>query len=279
MNESENLSAQILVVDDDAALAETMAEALQRLGHVCTLCHDLAAARDELQHGNFDVIVTDLVMDVEDAGMQVLETSRQTQPNAEVIMVTAHGDIPTAKAALKLGAYDFIEKGGSFDLDVFRNLVNRAAQTVMLRGQNSELRQQVDDKYGLEGIIGASAAIRQILASVRQVAGSTIPVLITGDSGTGKELIAGAIHRNSDRAKKPFKPLNCAGLSASILESELFGHTKGAFTGAERDRQGVFEYADGGTLFLDEIGDMPLEMQAKLLRVLESGEIVRVGAN
>jgi two-component system response regulator HydG len=273
----DNLSAQVLVVDDEAGHAEVMAEALRRQGHVCTIVHDSVAAIDELRHGTFDVVVTDLVMDHEDAGMKVLAAARQTQPDAEVILVTAHGDVPTAKAALKGGAYDFIEK--PLDLDVFRNLVQRAAQTVMLRTQNAQLRRQVDDRFGLEGIIGSSAAIRRIMATIRQVAPSNIPVLITGESGTGKELVARAIHDNSPRVKKPFKPVNCAGLSASILESELFGHVKGAFTGAEKDRQGVFEYADGGTLFLDEIGDMPLEMQAKLLRVLESGEIVRVGSN
>jgi DNA-binding NtrC family response regulator len=273
----ENLSAQVLIVDDEVGHAQVMAEALQRLGHVCTIVHDVAAAGEELRHGSFDVVVTDLVMDSEDAGMKVLATARQTQPAAEVIMVTAHGDVPTAKAALKGGAYDFIEK--PLDLDVFRNLVNRAAQTVLLRNQNTALRQQVDEHFGLEGIVGMSPAIQRVLTTVRQVAPSDIPVLITGESGTGKELVAHAIHKNSKREKKPFKALNCAGLSASILESELFGHVKGAFTGAERDRMGVFEFADGGTLLMDEIGDMPLEMQAKLLRVLESGEVVRVGAN
>jgi two-component system response regulator HydG len=216
-------------------------------------------------------------MDSETDGLKVLETARQTQPNAETIMVTAHGDVPTAKAAIRGGAYEFIEK--PLDLEVFRNLVNRAAQTVLLRNQNTALRQQVDDKFGLEGIIGSSPAIQRVLTTIRQVAPSDIPVLVTGESGTGKELVAHAIHNNSKRAKKPFKPVNCAGLSASILESELFGHIKGAFTGADKDRQGVFEYADGGTLFLDEIGDMPIEMQAKLLRALESGEVVRVGSN
>ncbi|MEX0742471.1 MAG: sigma-54 dependent transcriptional regulator, partial [Phycisphaeraceae bacterium] len=274
---SEKLIAQVLIVDDEAGHAEVMGEALQRLGHICTLVHDLESAVDELRHGTFDVIVTDLVMASEDDGMKVLETARRTQPNAEVIMVTAHGDVPTAKAALKGGAYDFIEK--PLDLDVLRNLVNRAAETVLLRYQNSDLQQQVDEKFGLEGIIGNSSAIGRVLATVRQVAKSDIPALITGESGTGKELVARAVHNNSARAKKAFKPLNCAGLSSSILESELFGHVRGSFTGAERDRQGVFEYADGGTLLLDEIGDMPLDMQAKLLRVLESGEVVRVGDN
>ena len=274
---TEQLSAQVLIVDDEAAHAEVMAEALQRLHYVCTIVHDRPAALEELRHGTFDVIVTDLVMEDEDDGQKILEEAKQSQPDAEVIVVTAHGDVPTAKRALKAGAYDFIEK--PLDLDVFRNLVRRAAEAVQQRGQIAELRQQVDEKFGLEGIIGNSPAMQRVLQTIRQIAPTHIPVLITGESGTGKELVAHAIHRNSPRANKPFKPLNCAGLSASILESELFGHVRGAFTGAERDRQGVFEYADGGTLLLDEIGDIPMEMQAKLLRVLESGEVVRVGSN
>ncbi len=274
---SDALHAQILIVDDEPGHADVMAEALQRLGHVCTIVHDRPSAEDELRHGAFDVVVTDLVMDAEDDGLKVLAFARDTQSNTETIMVTAHGDVPTAKQAIKGGAYDFIEK--PIDLDVFRNLVNRAAQTVLLRNQNTVLRQEVDEKFGIEGIVGQSAAIHRVLTTIHQVAPTDIPVLVTGESGTGKELVARAVHNNSKRVKKPFKPINCAGLTASILESELFGHVRGAFTGADREREGVFEYADGGTLFLDEIGDMPLEMQAKLLRVLESGEIVRVGSN
>ncbi len=270
-------SAQVLIVDDEPDHAEVMGEALRRLGHVCTIVHDLDSARDELRHGQFDLVVTDLVMDTQDAGMQVLEATRNSQSEAECIMVTAHGDVPTAKAAIRAGAYDFIEK--PLDLDVFRNLCNRAIQAVTLRTRNTQLQQKLDESFGVGGIIGNSPAIRHVLTMVRQIAPSTIPVLITGESGTGKELVAQAIHDQSKRAKKQFVPLNCAGLNENILEDELFGHVRGAFTGADRDRQGRFEYADGGTLFLDEIGDMPLPMQAKLLRVLESGEVVRVGSN
>ena len=269
--------AQVLIVDDEPDHAEVMAEALRRLGHVCTIVHDLQAAKDEVAHGQFDLVVTDLVMVDQDDGMKVLAAARQTQPNAETIMVTAHGDVPTAKAAIRGGAYDFVEK--PLDLDIFRTLCDHAIQAVMLRAQNTELHNRLDERYGFEGIVGTSPAIRNVIIRLRQIAPSNIPVLITGDSGTGKELVAQAIHHNSPRAKRAFKPVNCAGLTESILESELFGHVRGAFTGAERDREGVFEFADGGTIFLDEIGDMPLAMQAKLLRVLESGEVVRVGSN
>ena len=270
-------SAQVLVVDDEVEHADVMAEALRRLGHVCTIVQAPKDAEDELRHGAFDLVVTDLIMDGREAGLELLSVARQTQPTAKTILVTAHGDVPTAKAAIKGGAYDFIEK--PLDLDMFRTLCSHAIREVMLRSQNDALRRQVDDRFGLDGIIGATPAIQRVLETIRQVAPSDIPVLITGESGTGKELVARAIHANSPRASNNFKPLNCAGLSESILESELFGHVKGAFTGAERDREGVFEYAHRGTLFLDEIGDMPLTMQAKLLRVLESGELVRVGSN
>ncbi len=270
-------AAQVLIIDDEVAHAEVMAEALRRRGHVCTIVHDIEGADDELRHGNFDLIVTDLVMDSEADGLKILEIARQTQPTAETIMVTAHGDVPTAKAAIRGGAYDFIEK--PLDLDVFRTLCNNAIRAVMLKAENASLKQMVDEKYGFEGIIGSSAAIRRVIQQLRQIAPSSLPVLITGESGTGKELVAHALHNNSPRAKARFAPLNCAGLSESILEAELFGHVRGAFTGAERDREGRFEYADKGTLFLDEVGDMPLVMQAKLLRVLESGEVIRVGAN
>ena len=206
----------------------------------------------------------------------MLESARRLQPQAEVVLVTAHGDVPTARAAFKLGAYDFIQK--PLDLEVFRNLVNRAAETVLLRHQNDRLKAELD-QAGFEGIVAQSEPMRRVLRTVKTNAASNIPVLITGESGTGKELVAQAVHRNSRRAHQRYVTFNCAGQSESLLEDQLFGHVKGAFTGADKDRAGAFEYADGGTLFLDEIGDMPVSMQAKLLRVLESGEGVRLGSN
>ncbi len=272
-----HVRAQVLVVDDERDHAEAMAEALRKPGHVCTIVHSLAAARDEIQHGHFDVIVTDLVMEHETAGLDVLALARAEQPHAETIMVTAHGDIPTAKKALQGGAYDFIEK--PVDLVVLRNLVHRAAETVMLRSQNQALKGQVNSAFGFEGIIGESAAMRQVITMVKQLAPSTLPVLVTGESGTGKELVAHAIHKLSKRATRRYVTFNAAGQAESLLEDQLFGHVRGAFTGADKDREGVFEYADKGTVFLDEIGDMPLNMQPKLLRVLETGDVVRLGSN
>ncbi|MGY8753699.1 MAG: sigma-54-dependent transcriptional regulator [Phycisphaerales bacterium] len=272
-----DLHAQILIVDDEPDHAEVMAESLQRLGHICTIVHGFESAKDELTMGTFDVIITDMVMEEEHSGLKVLELAQVQQDNAATIVVTAHGDIPTAKAALQGGAYDFIEK--PLDLDVFRNLVNRAAETVMLRQQNESLKGQVDSAYGFEGIIGDSPAIRRVIELIRQVGPSKLAILITGESGTGKELVAKAIHNQSKRASKKYVAFNCAGQSESLIEDQLFGHVRGAFTGADRDREGVFEFANSGTLFLDEIGDMPLSMQAKLLRVLETGDVVRLGQN
>jgi len=272
-----NQSAQVLVVDDEPDHAEVMAEALRRMGHVCTLVHDVAGAKDELAHGSFDLVVTDLVMEEQDAGMQVLTAARQHQPSAETIMVTAHGDVPTAKAALTGGAFDFIEK--PIDLEVLRARCGNAIAKVLSQSEIGDLRDRIDEQYSFEGIIGSSGGIRKVIQLLKQVAPSDIPVLITGESGTGKELVAQALHNHSRRSKKRFVALNCAGLSESILEDELFGHVKGAYTGADKDREGRFEYAHQGTLLLDEVGDMPSTMQAKLLRVLEKGEVVRLGSN
>ena len=289
----ETPAAQVLIVEDEPDHADVMADALRKPGHVSTVVNSVEKAVDELTHGSFDVIITDLRMptsagydgvapDGADAGLAVLRAARKLHPHAETIMVTAHGDVPTARAAFKEGAYDFIEK--PLDLEVFRSLVNRAAETVLLRHDAGGMDDLVQHE-GFEGIVAGSEPMRRILRTVKTVAGSTLPVLITGESGTGKELIARAIHTNSPRAKGRFVALNCAAETENLLEDQLFGHVRGAFTGADKDREGVFEYATGGpggtggTLFLDEIGDMPLKMQAKLLRVLETGEVVRVGSN
>ncbi|MBX9738049.1 MAG: sigma-54 dependent transcriptional regulator [Phycisphaerales bacterium] len=285
----DNLRAQVLIIEDEVALAEVMAEALRKPGHVCTICHGIERAIDELKHGTFDVIVTDLRMpesggklgvapDGADSGMIVLRTARKLQPQAECIMVTAHGDVQTTRSAFKEGVRDFIEK--PLDIAVFRKVVSDAAEEVLLRHEAT--RDGVGELVqhdGFEGIIAGSEPMRKILRTVKGVSASQLPILILGESGTGKELIAQAVHKNSSRAKGRFVALNCAAETETLLEDQLFGHIRGAFTGAEKDREGVFEYATNGTLFLDEIGDMPLKMQAKLLRVLETGRVVRVGSN
>ena len=283
----EPVIAQVLIVEDEPDHADVIAEALRKPGHICTIVHGVADSARELRGGRFDVVITDLRMPdsagVEgvggggaDAGMRVLELAGEYQPDAETIMVTAHGDVPTARDAFKHGAFDFVEK--PLDLTVLRSVVQRAAEQAVVRTHSGDLKELVQHE-GFEGIIAGAEPMRRIIETVRTVARSNIPVLITGESGTGKELIARAVHKNSARSGKRFVSMNCAGQTENLLEDQLFGHVRGAFTGAEKDREGVFEYASGGTLLLDEIGDMPLTMQAKLLRVLESGEVVRLGSN
>ncbi len=276
MSENTALS-RILIVDDETDHAEVMADALDRLGHSRDVSHNLDEALAKLAKKQYDVIVTDLMMDGQPQGLELLRHAMKLVPTPVVLMVTAHADIPTCKSALNEGAFDYIEK--PLDLEYFRLKVQQAVEKASLRRENEVLQAQIVESSGFEGIIGRSPQMQQVLATARQVAASDIPVLILGESGTGKELIARAIHNNSRRRKARLVTINCAGLSESILEDELFGHVKGAFTGAQSDREGRFEYADRGTLFLDEIGDMPAAMQAKLLRVLESGEVIRLGSN
>lgn len=269
--------ASILVVDDEPDHAEVMSESLARLGHKTEIANGLSDARSLLGKKRFDVIVTDLLMDGRRDGLEVLAASKHLSPAPPVVLVTALNDVPTSKQAMSEGAFDYITK--PLDLDSFRLQVGRAVQHARLQSQNQAMEAQLLDGGGFEGIIGKSGAMQRIVQTARLVAPSDRPVLIMGESGTGKELIARAIHNNSRRRKQRLVALNCAGLSESILEDELFGHVKGAFTGAQSDREGRFEHADGGTLFMDEIGDMPAAMQAKLLRVLENGEVVRLGSN
>ena len=269
--------AEILIVEDEPAHAEAMDEGLTRLGHHCTVLHDGAAAIAALKAQHFDIIVTDLVLGGSEDGLAVLDAATEHSPASKVILITAHSSVQTCRTALQKGAFDYIEK--PIDLDELRTVVSQAAEHTAQRRLIRELRERLDEKYGFESIIGHSPAMLEILETIRRIAPSDIPVLILGESGTGKELLANTIHGKSRRAEQRFAAINCAGLSESLLEDELFGHVKGAYTGATSDRPGRFEHADGGTMFLDEVGDMPLAMQAKLLRVLENGEIVRVGAN
>jgi len=267
---------RILIVDDQAAHAEAAAEALERVGHRCVVATSGTAALARLRDETFDVVVTDLVMDRVD-GMAVLREARERVPDAQVIVLTGHGTVETAVEAIKAGAYDYIQK--PLDIESLRNRVHNAVEHVRLAQRAQDLEKQLDARFGFEAIIGNSPRLTRVLDICRQIAPTSARVLVIGESGTGKELVAQAIHTNSPRRNKPFVPLNCAALSEGILESELFGHEKGSFTGAAATRKGRFEYADGGTLFLDEVGDMPISTQIKLLRVIESGEIMRVGSN
>jgi DNA-binding NtrC family response regulator len=278
MPDHDIIKSNILIVDDEEDHAQVMCEALQRQGHRCDVTYNLAEARARLEKKQYDVVVTDLRMgDTGREGLEVLDLARHQDNPPAVILVTAVNDVPTSKEAIAKGAYDYIIK--PLDLDVLRAQVNRAAEKAHLQQQNQVLREQVDLDSGFEGIVGRSAAMRHVIQTARQVALSDIPVLILGENGTGKELIAKAIHNSSRRRKQRLVTMNCAGMPETILEDELFGHVKGAFTDARTERAGRFEHADKGTLFMDEIGDMPQNMQAKLLRVLENGEVVRLGSN
>ncbi len=267
---------QVLVVDNDKAHAQAMVESLLRDGYQCELATSGPEGKARIEQGGFDIVVTDLVMNDVD-GMQVLASAVDALPEAQVIMVTGHATVSLAVEAMQLGAFNFLEK--PITPKRLRAVVKRAAEAVALRRDNRELKQRLDEKFGFERIISASQPMQTVLDQLRRIAPTDATVLITGESGTGKELIAQAIHQNSPRKGKRLVPINCAAVAENLVESELFGHVKGAFTDAHSDRMGAFEYAHGGSLFLDEVGDMPLATQIKLLRVLEERTITRVGDN
>ena len=267
---------RVLIVDNDQSHAETVAESLQRVGYECEVATSGTAGAAMIERETFDIVITDLKMADLD-GLQILARAKKVLPDAEVIVVTGHGTIPSAVAAMQQGAFNYLQK--PLDLGHLRVIAEKASESVRLRRTNVELHRRLDEKFGFEGVIGSSAQMNSVIDRLKRIAPTDASVLIQGETGTGKELVAQAIHQNSPRKSKPFVALNCAALSENILESELFGHIRGAFTDASTDRVGKFEYAHGGTLFLDEVGDMPLATQIKLLRVLESGEITRVGSN
>ncbi len=267
---------RVLVVDDDEPHAEAVAESLERVGYDCVVATRGRDALRLIEEQTFDIVVTDLIMDGV-GGLEVLAQAKRELPDAEVVILTGHSTVKTAVTAMQAGATTYLTK--PLDINELRTVADKVSQTQRLARSNIEYRKQLNERFGFEGVIGSSPKMHAVIARLRQIAPTSATVLITGESGTGKELVAKALHHNSPRRSKPFVPLNCAALSDNILESELFGHIKGAFTGADRERKGWFEHANGGTLFLDEVGDIPLSTQVKLLRALESGEIVRVGTN
>ena len=266
----------ILLVDDDEPLLATLTEALESLPVEITAAAGGAEALERLRERRFAVVVTDIVMRGSD-GFAVLEESRSRHPQGRVIMLTGHHRREIAVEAMQKGATYYIEK--PVDLAELRTKVEKCLAEHSKDVAYEDLRSQVDRSYGFEGIIGQDEKICRIVDVLRQIAPTNASVLILGSSGTGKELVARAIHKYSPRRDSPFVALNCGGLSEGTIESELFGHVKGAYTGAAGDREGKFEYADGGTLFLDEVGEMPPATQIKFLRVLEEREISRLGSN
>ncbi len=266
--------ARILVADDHEALRRGLALALTAAGHEVQEAANGNAAIERLHEQYFDVVVSDLKMGGSD-GLDVLRSTKAMHPSAAVILMTGFGSVTTAVEAMKHGAFDYVQK--PFEVEEMEVKVEKALELKRLRNELDYLRHEQQESYDFSRIVGSSTALHQVLTVVKKVAKSNSTILIRGETGTGKELIAGAIHHNSLRASRNFVKVNCAALQENLLESELFGHEKGAFTSADRQRIGRFEQADGGSLFLDEIGDMSASTQAKILRVLQEHEFERLG--
>jgi two-component system response regulator HydG len=265
----------LLVADDDPGLRESLERTLTREGYRVLLASDGQAALERLQGGAIDLIVTDLKMPGL-TGLELLRAAKAIAPDVDVILLTAFGTVEEAVKAMKDGAYDFLTK--PFRREQLLKLIDKALERRELIEKNKALQQRLDDLLRQGVIIGSSPAYRRMMTLVDQVAASSATVLIQGESGTGKELVARAIHERSTRAARTFVAVNCAALPETLLESELFGYEKGAFTGAAGRKEGRFELADGGTLFLDEVADLALVTQPKILRVLQEGEVERLGA-
>ena len=267
-------SERILVADDHDSLRRGLARVLTEGGHDVVEASNGNAALERLHEGQFDVVLSDLKMGGSD-GLDVLRTAKALHPSSAVILMTAFGSVHTAVEAMKVGAFDYVQK--PFEIEEMELKIAKALDHRRLKHEIDYLRHTQQDIYDFDRIVGASGALQRVLDVVKKVAKSNTTVLIRGETGTGKELIAGAIHHNSPRANHNFVRVNCAALQENLLESELFGHEKGAFTGADRQRVGRFEQADGGSLFLDEVGDMSPNTQAKILRVLQEHEFERLG--
>src|SRR6188472_3784107 len=265
---------RILIADDHDALRRGLARALTAAGHEVEEAPNGNQAIERLHEGHFDVVLSDLKMGGSD-GLDVLRTTKALHPSTAVILMTAFGSVHTAVEAMKSGAFDYVQK--PFEIEEMEVKIEKALEMRRMRHELDYLRHTQNDIYDFDRIVGNSGALQRVLGVVRKVAKSNTTVLIRGETGTGKELIAGAIHHNSLRAARNFVKVNCAALPETLLESELFGHEKGAYTGADRQRIGRFEQADGGSLFLDEIGDMSPAIQAKILRVLQEHEFERLG--
>ena len=269
------MNARILLVEDEKAIQLALSGLLRRQGYEVEVAGTGEDAFGRLDAGAFDLVLTDLALRRGASGMDVLRRAKELRPETVVVMITAHGSERVAVEAMKAGADDYVPK--PFDNDEIRLVVHRALERTRLQRENRLLLEQVQRQYGFENLIGTGPAMRGVFETLQKVAETDLTVLVRGESGTGKELVAQALHNRSPRRNRPFVAVNCAAISAELVESELFGHEKGAFTGADARRQGRFEAADGGTIFLDEIGDMAPETQAKVLRVLQERCFERVG--
>ncbi|HDH34347.1 MAG TPA: sigma-54-dependent Fis family transcriptional regulator [Nitrospirae bacterium] len=264
---------KILVVDDEKSMREILQIFLENEGYSVSVASNGAAAIEDIKKDIFDLIITDMKMP-KASGLDLLKSTKQVSPDTIVVIITAFGNTDSAVEAMKLGAYDYLQK--PFQMDEIRLVVKNALEKQELRKDVSVLKEQLKP-YSLENIIGSCPLMLELFDMINRTSSSSANVLITGESGTGKELVARAIHNLSQRKDKRFVALNCAAIPEGLLESELFGYMKGAFTGAANNKEGMFELANGGTLFLDEIGEMPVSLQAKILRVIEGGTFLRVG--
>jgi DNA-binding NtrC family response regulator len=265
----------VLIVDDDRGARESCKQVASALGFVCHTAADALLAYEILEQQPIDVVLLDL-RSPDGSGLEILREIKQRRPQAEVVLMTGFATVQNAVQAMRFGAYDYLTK--PFEAEQLRLLLERVKGHVKILGENRVLRAKLHSKEGFANIVGASAGMEKLYRIISKVAISTHPVLILGESGTGKELVARAIHSSGPNRDKPFLPVDCSSLVPTLIESELFGHVKGAFTGATRSKQGLLEIAQGGTVFLDEIGELPIDLQAKLLRALQEHEIRPVGS-
>ncbi len=266
----------ILLIDDEESILTSLKSFLLRRGYNIYTANNGAKGLEIIKENTIDLVLTDYRMP-EKNGLEVLEETKKINPNIDVVVITAFGNIDEAVGIMKKGAYDYLTK--PIDLDELESLIKRINEKRLLKSENETLREQLQEKFKIDSIISQSSEMESVLNIVGRVANSKATVMIRGESGSGKELIAKAVHFASDRKDKPFVTVNVASLSENLMESELFGHEKGAYTGAINQRIGRFEEADGGTLFIDEVGDIPLSMQVKLLRAIQFGEIQRLGSS
>ncbi len=266
----------VLIIDDEPLMRLSMLDALKAVGYDVHAAATGQEGQAILSASTFDIVITDLRLPGSD-GLSLLQVCKQRSPRSEVILITAHGSVETAVEAMKLGAYDYVTK--PFGMDELLLIVDRVSKVLALRQENLQLREELEGRFSFEGILGKNDRMREVLEKIQLVAATDSTVLIVGESGTGKELVANALHRSSPRCDHALIKVSCAALPETLLEAELFGHEKGAFTGALKQRRGRFELAHKGTLFLDEIGEISPVVQVKLLRVLQERQFERVGGS
>ena len=266
--------SKILVVDDEVQIRTLLSRMLELEGYEVGQAGDCRTALKQLEFQSPDVVLCDVFLP-DGNGVDLVSSVKKTAPNVEIILLTAHGNIPDGVQAIKNGAFDYITKGD--DNNKIIPLVSRAVEKARMNVRLEKLEKKVGQTYSFDSVLGDSKALKDAVSLAQKVSGTDVPVLLTGETGTGKEVFAQAIHYNSKRAKQNFVAVNCSSFSKELLESEMFGHKAGSFTGALKDKKGLFEEADNGTIFLDEIGEMAFELQAKLLRILETGEYIKIG--